>query len=102
MISTRIAGALAAGALALGVLAGSAGTIVIRDAAGPDALDSNAYMGRMATMMAGGSGMMPGGSGMMPGGSGMMTGLDGMGPAGSAMPDWMRQHHQPVSSGPSR
>jgi hypothetical protein len=91
MISTRLAGTCAAVALAIGILVGSAGTIVIRDAARPDAVDANAHMGQMATMMS-----------MMAGGPAMMTGQHGMGPAGSAMLDWMLQHHQPVSSGPSR
>jgi hypothetical protein len=39
---------------------------------------------------------------MMNGSGGMMNGQNGMGPAASAMPDWMQQHHQPVTSGPSR
>jgi hypothetical protein len=91
MISIRLAGALAAGALAIGILVGSAGTIAIGDAARSDAVDANAHMGQMAAMMS-----------MMGGGPGMMTGQHGMGPAGSAMLDWMLQHHQPVSSGSSR
>jgi hypothetical protein len=91
MISTRLAGTSAAVALAIGILAGSAGTIVIRDAARPDAVDANADMGQTATMMS-----------MMAGGPGMMTGQHGMGPAGSAMIDGTLQHHQPVPSRPSR
>jgi len=119
MISTRLAGALAAGALALGILVGSAGTIAIRDVARPDAVDANAHMGQMATMMSmmgggpgmvgggpgmmgGGPGMIGGGPGMMSSGSGMMTGQDWMGPAASAMPDWMQEHHQAASPAPSR
>jgi hypothetical protein len=91
MISTRLAGACAAVALAIGILVGSVGTNAIRDAAGLDAVDANAHMGQMATMMS-----------MMAGGPGMMTGQHGMGPAGSAMIDGTLQHHQPVPSRPSR
>jgi hypothetical protein len=102
MIRTPVAGAIVAVAFMIGILAGSAGTIVIRDATRPGALDMNAQMGRMAkmSMMAGGSGMMAGGSGMMNGHHGM--GVDGMGPARSAGPDSMQQHHQPASAAPSR
>lgn len=39
MITTRIAAAFAASALAIGILAGSAGTIVLRDAAAPQTAD---------------------------------------------------------------
>lgn len=39
MITTRIAAAFAASALAIGILADSAGTIVLRDAAAPQTAD---------------------------------------------------------------
>jgi hypothetical protein len=94
MITSRIAAALAAGALAIGILAGSAGTIVLRDATSPSALDLTARMGSMM----GGSGGMMGGSGF--GSGGMMGGSGGTGPGTSAMPDYMQQHHVAASTAP--
>jgi len=93
MITTRLAATFAAGALAVGILAGSAGTIVARDATTPQASDGSAHMsqmGSMMSMMAGQGGMMSGQTGT---GSGMMNGQNGMGPAASAMSDSMQQHH---------
>jgi hypothetical protein len=59
MITTRNAAAFAAGALAVGIPAGSAGTIVLRDATPPQTVDWTArmsHMGSMMPMMAGGAG----------------------------------------------
>ena len=95
MITTRIAAAFAAGALAVGILAGSAGTIVLRDATAPQTVDWTAQMSQMGSMMAGGGGMMSGSGGMM-------NGRNGTGPAASAMPDWMQQHHVTASPVPAR
>lgn len=94
MIATRIAAVFAAGALAVGILAGSAGTIVLRDATAPQGVDWTAHMGQTGSMM--------GGGGMMGGSGGMMNGPNGMGPAGPAMPDWMQQHHVAASPAPTR
>lgn len=105
MITTRIAAAFAAGGLAVGILAGSAGTIVLREATNPDAGESSApmsQMGSMMSMMAGSGGMMNGFGGMMQSQDGMMNGQDGTGPAASAMPDWMQQHHFTSSPLPTR
>jgi hypothetical protein len=93
MITTRIAAAFAAGALAVGILAGSAGTIVLRDATAPQTVDWTAQMSQMGSMMNGSGGMMDGSGGMMNGSGGMMNGSGGTGPAASTMPSWMQQHH---------
>jgi hypothetical protein len=98
MITTRIATALAVGGLAVGILTGSAGTIVLREATTPNDVVSTAHMGQMGSMMS----MMSGGSDMMGGSSGMMNGQDGTGPAPSSMPDWMQQHHVTSSPEPTR
>jgi hypothetical protein len=98
MIATRIAAALAAGALAVGILAGSAGTIVLREATAPQAGDWTAQMSQMGSMMS----MMDGSGGMMSGSGGMMSGLNGPGPAASAMPDWMQGHHQAATPVPTQ
>jgi hypothetical protein len=89
MITTRIAAACAAGALAVGILAGSAGTIMLRDATAPEAVGWTAHMSQMGSMMS----VMAGGGGMMSGSGGMMNGQNGMGLAAPVMPDWMQQHH---------
>ena len=91
MINKRLVGAIAAGALGLGIVAGSAGTIVARDPATPGPVGPGTHMsqvpahmvqpGAIGSMMAGGSGMMSSGSGMMAGGSGMMSGSTGWGPS---------------------
>ena len=91
MISTRITAAVAAGALAVGILTGSAGTIMARDAT-PQASDWTAHMGQMGSMMS-----------MMAGQGGMMNGQNGAAaPTASAMPDWMQQHHVTTSPVPAR
>lgn len=87
MITTRIVAALAAGALAVGILAGSAGTIVLREATNPNTVDLTAQMSQMGSMMS-----------MMSGFGGMMSGQTGMGPAASRMPGSMQQHHIAGSS----
>lgn len=104
MITTRIAAAFAATALAVGILAGSAGTIVLRDATAPQTVDWTAQMsqvGSMMSMMAGG-GMMSGSGGMMSGTGGMINGQNGVGPAASPIPDSMQQHHLTSSPVPTR
>ena len=101
MISTRITATVAASALAVGILTGSAGTIVARDATAPAASDWTAHMsqmGSMMSMMAGQGGMMNGQNGTGPG---MMNGQDGIAPTASMMPDWMQQHHVTVSPVPA-
>jgi uncharacterized cupredoxin-like copper-binding protein len=70
MINKRLVGTIAAGALGLGIVAGTAGTIVARDPATPSAVDLTAHMSQMGSMMTGRYGMMSGGSGMMSGRSG--------------------------------
>ena len=95
MIPTRIAAALAAGALAVGILAGSAGTIVLRDATSAQPVDWTAHMSQIG-------GMMNGAGGMMNGAGGMMNGPNGTGPAASATPNGMQQHHVAASEAPTR
>ena len=105
MIATRIAATFAAGALAVGILTGSAGTIVRRDATAPQSVDVAAHMSQMGSMMNGAGGMMNGAGSMMNGSGGMMGGQSGTSPsspAGSAMPDWMQQHHVTSSPLPTR
>lgn len=60
-MTTRIAALLAAGFLALGILVGSAGAVLVRDATTPSLADHMADMSGMMAMM-GGSSMMGGGS----------------------------------------
>ena len=79
MISTRLGAALAAGSLAVGILAGSAGTIVLREgSAVPRTVELTA------------------------GSSGMMNGSSGSGPAASTMPGSMQDHHVANSPVPTR
>lgn len=73
-MTTRLAGAMAAGALAIGILVGAAGTVVVNDVAQPTppmgqmgAMGAMGAMGDMARMQAmmstmGGGAMGPGGS----------------------------------------
>ena len=98
MITTRIAAAFAVGGLAVGILAGSAGTIVIRDATTSNAIDLPAHMSQMGSMMS----MMASSGGMMSGSGGMMSGQAGTNPTASGMPDPMQQHHATTSPVPSR
>jgi hypothetical protein len=90
MITSRIAVAFAAGALAVGILAGSAGTLVARDATAPQAVDWAAHLSQMSSMMSGSGGMMNGSGGMM-------NGQNGTDPGASAVPDGMQQHHVAAS-----
>lgn len=104
MINRRIAAAFAAGTLAVGILVGSAGTIVLRDATAPQALTWSTQMtqaGSMVSMM-GGAGMMGGSAGTLNGPGSMMNGQNGTGPAASALPEWMQQHHGTASPVPGR
>jgi len=91
MITTRIAAAFAAGGLAVGILAGSAGTIVIRDATTSNAIDLPAHMSQMGSMMS-----------IMASSGGMMSGQAGTTATASGMPDPMQQHHATTSPVPSR
>jgi hypothetical protein len=105
MITTRIAAAFAAAGLAVGILAGSAGTIVISDATNSNAIDLPAHMsqmGSMMSMMASSGGMMSGSGGMMSGSGSMMNGQTGTTPKASGMPDLMQQHHVTTSPVPAR
>ena len=116
MITTRIAAAIAAGALAVGTLVGSAGTILLQDASAPRSADLAAHISQMGSLMnkaagmmngAGGmmngvgGGMMNGANGTMNGSGGMMNGTGGTGPAASVMPDWI-EHHPATSPDPTR
>jgi hypothetical protein len=110
MTTTRIAAAVAAGGLAIGLLAGSAGTIIARDATTTTAaVDCTAHMSQMQSMMSGAGSMMSGAGSMMDGASGMMNGTSGMmnsqggtAPEASSMPDWMSGHHPSSSPVPTR
>lgn len=97
MITRRMAAALVAGSLAIGLVAGTAGTIIAKDAtpAQTAATACLEHMDDMDSMMAGQNGMMSGSGGTM-GGAGMMSGLNGSG----SMPDWMQQHHVAATSAP--
>jgi hypothetical protein len=85
-------GGIAAGAFAIGLLTGVAGTIVVRDAATPDP----DFAAVMADHMDGvGMGSMMAGSMMGPGssfGPGMMNG-----PAASSMPGSLHDQHHPAA-----
>lgn len=72
-MTTKLAGALAAGALAIGILLGAAGGVLVRDTTGPAM--GMGDMGQMHQMM-----------------SSMMGDAD-MGPAGSMEPADHAQHH---------
>jgi hypothetical protein len=98
MMTTRMTAAFVAGALAVGIVAGSAGTIVLRDATTPQPGDWTAQMSQVGSMMS----MMSSSGGMMTGSGGMMSGQSGMGPAASGMPDSMQQHHITGSPVPTR
>ena len=105
MITRRIAAALVAGSLALGLVAGTAGTIIARDATASQtgAAACIEHMDDMSSMMSGSGGMMGNSGGMMAGSGGMMGGSGGMmgGLNGSgSVPDWMQQHHAPASPAP--
>jgi hypothetical protein len=77
-MTTRIGAAIAAGFLAIGILVGAAGTIVVRDATTPD------HMGDMAGMAS-----------MM--GDGGMAGMMSMTPGASVTPDEHGSHHETPS-----
>ena len=88
MITKRLAGALIAGSIAIGLTLGAAGTIVAKDttSASTTAVCAD-HMADMTSMMSGANGMMSG---------------QGGGPAASAMPDGMQQHHDTQSLAPTR
>ena len=102
-MTSRLVGGLAATTLALGILAGAAGTIVARDAVAPPTGCGAAmadHMGDqgMGAMMSGSmmSGAMMSGSTMGPG-SPSSPGMMG-GPAGSSVPSSQHDLHHPAAS----
>lgn len=72
-MTTKLASALAAGALAIGILVGAAGTVLVHDTSGPAM--GMGDMGQMHEMMSG------------------TMGEAGMGPAASMDPADHAQHH---------
>jgi hypothetical protein len=76
--TTRIAATIAAGFLAVGILVGAAGTLILRDAGAPVIADHTGGMSGMMAMMGGGSMM----------GTGSM-----MGPDSSLLAEEHRAHH---------
>lgn len=91
MITTRIASAIAAGALALGLFTGAAATFIVRDATAPQA-DFHSIMSEH--MFSQGMGSMMSGSMMGPDssfGPGMMDV-----PGASTMPGNQHEQHHPV------
>ncbi len=75
-MNKRLTAAIAAGAMAVGLLVGAAGAVVVDNATTSQAAGSFSQIGQMHAAMGGqtGSGMMGSGSGMMGSGSGMMGG----------------------------
>jgi hypothetical protein len=108
-----MAAALVAASLAVGLVAGTAGTIIAKDDTSTQTAvaaclehmnDLDSMMAGQNRMMSGYGGMVSGSGGMM-GGSGMMSGSGGMmgGQSGSgALPDWMQQHHVAATPAPVR
>jgi hypothetical protein len=89
-MTTRIGAAIAAGFLALGILVGAAGTIVVRDATSTDMGDHMRDMSASAGSMGNMAGMMSMMGGDM---SGMMGGGSPMGPDASMSPGEHESHH---------
>lgn len=91
MIPNRLAGGIAAGALAVGILVGAAGTVVVREATAPSwsAADVTAHMAAMP--------WGTGGAGMM-GGAAMMNGAGMMGSDWAAMHDRLHDLHHPTTT----
>jgi hypothetical protein len=52
-VSNRIAAALAAGALAVGIIVGAAGAVLVGNATSPDRFGMDGSMGQMMNMMSG-------------------------------------------------
>lgn len=96
MITTRLSAAVAAGAIVIGILVGSAGTIVLRDTTTPTTADWSTHMSQMGSMMS----MMAGQGGMMNGQATSGPGM--MGPTASAMPAGTDDHHPTTSPEPTR
>jgi len=103
-MTMKLAGGIAAGAFALGILNGGAGTILARDVAAET--EHTAVMAEhmdgqgMASMMSMMGGSMMGGSSM--GGPNASMGPDMMGPGASAMPSGQHgQHHASAAPGAS-
>ncbi len=99
MITRRMASALVGASLAVGLVAGMAGTIIAKDATPSQSAVAACidHMDDMGSMMNGTGGMMNGTGGMI-GGAGMMSGLNGPG----SMPDWMQQHHGAATPTPAQ
>ena len=99
-MTTRLAGALVAGSLAIGVLVGAAGMIVGRDVAASPGSANGAFTG--AGGMGGGSMMGGGGMGGGMGGSPMMgaDGMAGMMGGLGMSPELHRSHHAAPSQSP--
>jgi hypothetical protein len=115
-MTPRLVGGIAAGAFAVGILTGAAGTIVARDASTPQtnfAAVMADHMGGQGTgsMMGTGIGSMmgpdssvPGTNGMMsgsmmvPSGPGMMSPGSSITPDASSLPDGGHDSHHPVAS----
>jgi hypothetical protein len=92
-MTTRIGAAIAAGFLAIGILVGAAGTIVVRDATTTDLADHMRAMSASAGFMGSMAGMMS----MMGGDMSGMMGGSPMGPNASLTPGDHESHH----AGPS-
>jgi len=92
-MTTRIGAAIAAGFLAVGVLLGAAGTVVVRDGTTTDMTDHMRSMS--GTMSAGSMGNM---AGMMS----MMGGASMMGPNASMSPGDHESHHASRSPAATR
>lgn len=98
-MTPRLVGGIAVAMLAVGVLTGAAGTIVVRESTTPPAYPTAIMADHMndagmASMMSGA--MMGSGSMMGPGssfGHGMMTG-----PSASSMPGGIHDQHHPAAS----
>ncbi|HEY6014746.1 MAG TPA: hypothetical protein VIU37_12090 [Candidatus Limnocylindrales bacterium] len=92
-MTRRLAGAVVAGAFALGLAAGAAGTIAAHDTTAPrtdfDVLMADHMAGYDMGSMMSGSMMGPGSSF----GPGMMSGL-----GGSSMPDSLHDLHHPTAT----
>lgn len=89
-MTTRIGAAIAAGFLALGILVGAAGTIVVRDVTAPGMADHLRDMSASAGSMGSMAGMMSMMGGDM---SGMMGAGSPVGPDASMAPGEHESHH---------
>jgi hypothetical protein len=93
-LTSRIGTAVAAGVLAVGILVGAAGTIVVRDATTPDFADHMGDMSAQAGPMGSMAGMMSMmGNADMAGMMSMMGSGSAMGPGASMTPNEHASHH---------